>query len=131
MSGDYHNDGQCFLVGGIGDSCLNLVGESDEREGLSEFPSRGTERAYQGLRRWLAPEQAGVLERRKSSNTHQQNAVALTVARWNSTWLRTCSAHFTRTLMESWTFSSMSVFKMRSAENTSELQSIMCLSHAV
>src|SRR3546814_19266678 len=72
----------------------------------SEFPSRGTERAYQGLRRWLAPEQAGVLERRKSSKTQQQNAVALTVARWNSTWLRTCSAPFTRTLMESWTFRS-------------------------
>src|SRR3546814_3696074 len=87
-------------------------------EGLSEFPSRGTERAYQGLRRWLAPEQAGVLERRKSSNTQQQNAVALTVARWNSTWLRTCSAHFTRTLM-------------RSEEHTSELQSLMRISYAV
>src|SRR3546814_16893881 len=77
----------------------------------SEFPSRGTERAYQGLRRWLAPEQAGVLERRKSSNTQQQNAVALTVARWNSTWLRTCSAHFTRTLMESWRSEERSVGK--------------------
>src|SRR3546814_7908682 len=105
MSGDYHNDGQCFLVGGIGDSCLNLVGESDEREGLSEFPSRGTERAYQGLRRWLAPEQAGVLERRKSSNTQQQNAVALTVARWNSTW--------------------------QIGRHTSELQSLMRISYAV
>src|SRR3546814_3877224 len=76
------------------------------------FPYTNALPIYQGLRRWLAPEQAGVLERRKSSNTQQQNAVALTVARWNSTWLRTCSAH-------------------RSEEHTSELQSLMRISYAV
>src|SRR3546814_18839406 len=65
-SGAYHNDGQGFLDGGIGDSCLNRVCASASREGLSAFPSRGTERAYKGFRRWHATAQADVLERRKT-----------------------------------------------------------------